>query len=254
MTDVKLSAVILSQNEEHNLPRCLSSLEFADEIVVVDALSEDDSVKIAGRYGARVFSKPWEGFAPQWQYAIDQALGEWVLLCAADEEVPSSLAREIRHTIEANPRCQGYRLSRQSQFLGEWMGHGPWAKDSQLRLFKRGSGRISPRSVHEGVRIEGEVGGLHEPLYHFTHQTISESIARLNRYTSLEAKDRQHRRRIGIFDFVFPPFGVFFKYYVSRGCWRAGIRGFLLSAITAIYKSVLYMKIYYIQRFQQLSE
>jgi glycosyltransferase involved in cell wall biosynthesis len=239
---------VLSQNEEKNLPRCLSSLKFADELLVVDALSEDTSPELARAHGARVIQQQWMGFAKQWQYAIDQAQGDWVLLCAADEEVPATLAEEIHRTVSKGTGFNSYRIPRRSQYLGEWMNHGPWAKDAQVRLFRKDYGRIAERAVHEGVVVEGEVGRLVNPVYHYTHQTIAESIARLNRYTTLEAGDRAGRRKISVLDFMFPPLAVFCRYYLSKGCWRAGFRGFLLSAVTAMYKSVLYMKIFFLQR------
>jgi (heptosyl)LPS beta-1,4-glucosyltransferase len=248
MNNVQLSAVVLSQNEEKNLPRCLESLKFADEIVVVDALSEDDSVKIARRYGARVISRPWPGFSKQWQFALDQARGEWIFMCAADEEVPAALAGELRAVIGGNPAGDGFQVQRHSQYLGDWMRHGPWARDFQLRLFRRGAGIITGQSVHEGVQLNGRPGRLAQPLLHYTHQTLTESVARLNRYTTLESRDRAGRRRISPFDFLISPMAVFFKYYISKGCWRAGVRGFLLSAVTAMYKSVLYIKTYFLQR------
>lgn len=248
MNSIQLSAVVLSQNEANNLPRCLESLKFADEIVVVDALSEDDSVKIAGRHGARVISRQWPGFSKQWQFALDQAGGDWIFMCAADEEVPADLAGEVRAVIEGNPAADGFEVQRHSQYLGDWMRHGPWANDFQLRLFRRGAGRISAQAVHEGVQLNGRPGRLAYPLLHYTHQDLSQSVARLNRYTTLESNDRAGRRRIRPFDFFISPLGVFFKYYISKGCWRAGVRGFLLSAVTAMYKSVLYIKTYFLQR------
>jgi glycosyltransferase involved in cell wall biosynthesis len=248
MNGIQLSAVVLSQNEEKNLPRCLDSLKFVDEVVVVDAESGDDSANIARQRGARVISQKWLGFSKQWQLAIDQAKGGWILMCAADEEVPAALARELRAVVEGNPPEEGFQIPRQSQFLGGWMRHGPWANDYQLRLFRRGAGVVSGQSVHEGIEMVGRPGRLHNPLLHYTHQTLAESVARLNRYTTLESRDRVGRRRISPFDFVISPLGVFFKYYVTRGCWRAGVRGFLLAAITAVYKSVLYIKIYFLQR------
>jgi glycosyltransferase involved in cell wall biosynthesis len=248
MNKLQLSAVVLSQNEEKNLPRCLQSLKFADEIVVVDALSEDDSVKIAGQHGARVISREWSGFSKQWQFALNQARGDWIFMCAADEEVTAELAAELRNVINGDPAADGFQVQRHSQYLGDWMRHGPWASDFQLRLFRRGAGTVTGQAVHEGVQLNGQPGRLIHPLLHYTHQTLTESVARLNRYTTLESNDRADRRRISPFDFFISPLGVFFKYYISKGCWRAGVRGFLLSAVTAMYKSVLYIKTYFLQR------
>ncbi|MFH1755569.1 MAG: glycosyltransferase family 2 protein [Candidatus Latescibacterota bacterium] len=248
MSNIVLSAVVLSQNEEKNLPRCLDSLRFADEVLVVDAMSEDSSATLARAHGARVIQQQWMGFAKQWQFAVDHAKGDWVLLCAADEEVSEGLADEMRRTLLQPGNIKGYWVPRQSQFLGRWMRHGPWADDCQLRLFRKSHGGIAERAVHEGVVLSGDAGRLANLLYHYTHQTISDSVLRLNRYTTLEAGDRAGRRRIGVLDFVFSPLSVFLKYYLCKGCWRAGIHGFLLSAITAMYKSVLYIKIYFLQR------
>jgi glycosyltransferase involved in cell wall biosynthesis len=223
-------------------------LRFADEIVVVDALSHDDTRDIARRCGARVVANRWPGFARQSQFAIDQAKGEWVFRCDTDEVVPDELAAEIRETIERSTAADGYRIRRKNQFLGEWMLVGPWADDVKTRLYKRGRAKVSQVSVHEGEIVDGTVRVLENELHHFTHTTITESIDRLNWYTTLEAGDRVGRRRITLFDPLVPPIGVFINYYIRRGCWRAGMTGFLLSAITAMYKSILYAKIYWLQR------
>lgn len=248
MSGTKISAVLASQNSAQVMERCLVSLAFADEIVVVDALSHDGTPDIARRFGARVVPRRWSGFADQKQFAIDQAAGDWIFLCDTDEEVPAALAREIKETVAQAATAVGYRVKRRNQFLGRWMEVGPWTDDVELRLFKRGSGRMSRSSVHEGVVVQGSVRTLSNVLNHYTHPTVADSVSRLNRYTSLEAVDRIHRRRIRVYDPVLPLIGVFLNYYVAKGCWRAGVRGFLLSVITAMYKSVLYMKLYWLQR------
>jgi glycosyltransferase involved in cell wall biosynthesis len=259
VSQIVLSAVVIAQNSAATIKRCLESLVFADEIVVVDALSHDGTPDIARGLGAKVFTNPWPGFAAQKQFAIDQAAGHWVFLCDTDEEVSADLAAEIRETI-GRPSAttgperavggaveDGYEVRRKNQFLGEWITVGPWAHDTTLRLFRKSRGRMTQSSVHEGVQVDGTTGVLEHPLYHCTHPTISGSIERLNRYTTLEAGDRVNRRKITLLDPVFPPAGVFINYYFVKGCWRAGLRGFLLSAITAMYKSVLYIKIYLLQ-------
>ncbi len=245
----RLSAVVVAQNEEKNIGRCLESLRFADEIVVVDAFSEDRTPEIARSRGARVISRAWEGFASQKQFAIDQACGEWVVLVDSDEEVSAELALEIRSVIEGGRSSipAGFRVRRSNFFMGQAIPYGPWGRDSTVRVFQKGHASVPPRPVHEGIRLDGTAGSLRGPLYHHTHQTLSESFRRLNRYTSLEAAERVSRRKVGLFDVVLPPLGVFFRYYIIGGCWRAGTRGFLLSAITSMYRSILYAKIYLLQ-------
>ena len=230
------------------MERCLASLGFTDEIVVVDGLSHDGTPDLARKLGARVVSRLWTGYANQKQFAIDQAVGDWIFLCDTDEEVTPSLAREITESIRQSSAAEGYRVKRRNQFLGDWIEVGPWTDDVEIRLFKRGRGRMTTSSVHEGVAVQGSVRTLSNVLNHYTHPSIAESIERLNRYTSLEAADRVGRRRIMAIESAFPLVGVFFNYYFAKGCWRAGMRGFLLSAITAMYKSTLYMKIYWLQR------
>jgi len=242
----KLSAVVVAQNEEKNIERCLRSLRFADETVVVDAFSEDGTAEIARSHGARVFSRAWDGFATQKQFAIEQAKGDWILLVDADEEASADLAAEIRALVDRAPDAApaGYRVRRENFFLGAPVRHGPWRKDQNVRLFRKGKGSVSQRPVHEGIVLSGDAGTLRAPLFHYTHQTLSESFRRLNRYTTLEASEREARRPVGLVDVAVPPLGVFLRYYIIGGCWKAGTRGFLLSAITAMYRSVLYAKTY----------
>jgi glycosyltransferase involved in cell wall biosynthesis len=250
VSQIKLSAVVIAQNSADSIETCIGSLGFADEIVVVDALSHDGTPEIARRLGARVITNPWPGFAEQKQFAIDQAAGHWIFLCDTDEVVSAELAAEILETINADSAvvADGYEVPRKNQFLGEWITVGPWTHDKTLRLFRKSRGRMTRSSVHEGVQVDGNTGLLKHFLYHGTHPTIFSSIERLNRYTTLEAGDRINRRKITLLDPVFPPAGVFINYYFVKGCWRAGLRGFLLSAITAMYKSVLYIKIFLLQR------
>lgn len=250
MAGARLSAVVLTQNVAGMIERCLRALDFVDEIVVVDAGSADGTDRVARELGARVVSNPWPGFAGQRRVGIDAASGEWVFMCDSDEVATPELASEIGAVVSAggDGGPDGYRIRRRNHYMGRWIRNGPWAKDYQLRLFRRRAGRVTDQSVHEGVVVEGDTGTLEAPLLHFTHHTLTDSIARINRYTTLEARDRRARRRIGIVDPLVPPAGVFFNYYVRQGCWRDGTPGFLLSATTAIYKSLLYIKIYLLQR------
>jgi glycosyltransferase involved in cell wall biosynthesis len=244
-SQLPVTCLVLAQNCAGILPRCIRSLSFADDVLVVDGGSHDDTVKIAVSMGARVLVNPWPGFAEQRRFALKHAKHEWAFFCDSDEEVSQELAFEMKAALFARgagaPRA--YRVPRRSQFLGAWMDVGPWAHDTPLRLFCARFARVSEASVHEGIQVDGPAGLLSSPLFHYTHTTLAESIRRLNRYTTLEANDRVFRRRITIIDPLVSPVGVFLKYYVVKGCWRAGMRGYLLACVTAIYKMVLYVKI-----------
>lgn len=249
---IPLSAVVLAQDSAVHIARCVSSLSFAREILVVDGGSTDVTAEIAQRNGARVLVNRWPGYAEQRRFALAHASQEWVFACDSDEEVTPGLAREIQSVLADSSRSAagapaGFRVRRRNQFLQGWMDVGPWARDWQLRLVRANRARVTEASVHEGYAVDGPVADLSSPLLHYAHPTISESIQRLNRYTSLEAADRVHRRRVGVLDALVLPVGVFVNYYVLKGCWRVGARGFLLASITAMYKSVLYVKIRLLQ-------
>ena len=249
-SQLPITCLVLAQNSASIIDRCIRSLSFADDILVVDGGSHDDTVSIATSLGARVIVNPWPGFAEQRRFAMAHARHDWLLVCDTDEEVTPALASEIAAALRGSAgggAPNGFWVPRRSQFLGGWMDVGPWARDRGLRLFRAGAARIVDASVHEGLHVDGPVAALTTPLLHYTHTTLAESIRRLNVYTSLEARDRAGRRRIHALDPLVSPVGVFLKYYVVKGCWRAGVRGYLLAAITAIYKMVLYIKIREIQ-------
>jgi len=248
-----LTAIVIAQNSAAHIVRCVASLAFAEDVLVVDGGSVDATAELAEGHGARVILNPWPGFAAQRRFALGQTSREWVFVCDADEEVTPGLAREIMSTIAGANRPganapAGFRVRRRNQFLGGWMDVGPWSRDWQLRLMRRGAARVTETSVHEGYAVDGPVGELSSPLCHYAHPTVSESLQRLNRYTGLEAADRAGRRRVGVLDPLVLPAGVFFNYYVLKGCWRAGVRGFLLASTTAMYKSILYVKIRLLQQ------
>lgn len=256
MSQLPVSCLVLAQNCADILPRCLRSLVFADDILVVDGGSHDDTADIARKLGARVIVNPWPGFAEQRRFALRHARHEWAFFCDSDEEVSQELASEISgiwKEARASRAYRAYRVPRRSQFLGQWMDVGPWSNDAPLRLFRAADARVTEASVHEGIQVDGPVASLVSPLFHYTHATLAESISRLNRYTTLEARDRVNRRPISVLDPLFSPIGVFLKYYVVRGCWRAGMRGYLLACTTAIYKMVLYIKIRELQTTRERS-
>ncbi len=245
---VPVSAVVLTQDNAAIVARCVRSLSFADEIVVVDAESTDDTARIARALGARVAEHAWSGFAAQRRFALAQARHDWVFVCDSDEEVTPELAREVVAAANANDAPAGFRVRRRNQFLGRWMDSGPWARDTQLRLFRKDRVRVAEVSVHESYFVDGRVAVLGAFLNHYTHATLADSVQRLNRYTTLEARDRAARRPVRALDPVLLPAGAFFNYYVAKGCWRAGVEGFLLAATTAMYRAVLYVKIRAIQQ------
>ena len=192
----RLSAFLIVKNEARDLPGCLKSLAgLADEIVVVDDGSTDETAEIARAAGAQVFSRMLDGFAAQKQFALDRTTGDWAFSIDADERVTPALAREIRAVIARPEAADGYELERQMYFLGKRLRHGGVGVDWVLRLFRRGRGRFRPVRVHERVDVEGTVARLTQPLEHYSYATLREYLAKCNHYTTLAAQDLYGRGR-----------------------------------------------------------
>ena len=189
----KISAAIITKNEERNIGRCLESLGWVDEIVVVDSGSTDRTLEICEKRGCKVIKSEWLGFGPTKQLAVDSVSNDWVLSIDADEEVTPELAREIQETLAEEEIRAGYKIRRPSMYLGKWIRHSGWGKQYKPRLFDRKKGRFTDTVVHETVRIEGEVGRLRHPLKHYTYPDLATVKSKMESYAewgvqSLEEK------------------------------------------------------------------
>jgi len=210
MTRPRLSVVVVTLNEEERLRACLESAAWADELIVVDALSPDKTAQIAREFTDRVILRPWPGFAAQKNFAIGEASGDWILSLDADEMVSPELRGEI---------ARG----------------GLWP-DWQLRLFRRGRGRFVERAVHESVEVAGSVGRLEGPLIHRSYRDVADFLARADRYSTLAAEQwRRSGRPARTSDMVLRPLGRFFSMYVLQLGVLDGTRGFLLASLYAYY-------------------
>lgn len=240
----KLSVVIITLNEERNIERCLRSVHWADEVVVVDALSSDRTVEICRTLNVRVIQRKWEGFAGQKQFAVSSASHPWVFVLDADEEISPELGGELRTTLASEYLADGYRVNRKSFFLGQWMRYGGWFPDAQIRLFRKSAGHISQRPVHEGVEVRGKVGELGNPLYHYTYHSIGQYLSKLNIYTSLDVSNKLLEKpgNVRWYNFFLNPVSVFLRMYIVLGGFRDGFKGFLLAAYSSLYKLLLYAK------------
>jgi len=240
---VKISATIITLNEERNLPRALESLDCADEMLVVDSGSTDRTVEIARRYGARVLSQDWLGYAAQKNYAAGQAAHDWILSLDADEALSETLAAEIQQVKRDGAGVQGYRFPRLAQYLGRWILHSGWYPDYKLRLYDRNHGRWVGDYVHESVRVDGSVATLRGPLHHFTCQSLSDHLGTLNRYTTLAAEELRARGyRPGLLRLCLAPPASFLKTYLLQQGFRDGYQGFLIASMAAWYVFLKYAK------------
>ena len=241
----KISVVIVTFNEELNIERCLGSVQWADEIIVVDAFSTDTTAKICRRMKAKVLLRKWEGFAAQKQFALSATSHEWVLLLDADEEVTPEVGTEIERVLSQQPECAGYEIGRKSYFLGQWMKHGGWYPDIQLRLVLKSLASVSQRPVHEGLEVKGRIGRLHGALHHYSYHSLRQYIAKTNDYTSLDVMNKlglTNRRRVRWYNLIINPTSVFVRMFFALRGFNDGFRGFLLAVYSSIYKLLLYAK------------
>jgi len=233
----KLTATVVTRNEASNIAAAISSVSWADEVVVVDAESSDDTAAIAERHHARVEVRPWPGFSAQKNYAASLAAHDWILSIDADERVTPELAQEIRSVLSSEPDRRGYRIPRVSHYLGRWIRGTDWYPDYQLRLYDRRAAQWNGRRVHESVKLaSGEPGQLRRDLQHFPYRDISDHLATIERYTTLAAEEMTANGRAPTMAGValHPPF-AFVRNYVLRGGFRLGSVGFVVSALNSYY-------------------
>jgi glycosyltransferase involved in cell wall biosynthesis len=183
-----VSAIVITKNEADAIADALTSLSWADEIIVVDAESTDDTVAIARRFTDRVYVRPWNGYVDQKNHAATLASHDWVFSLDADERVTEELSKEIRTLLTKEPTVRGYRMPRVSFYLGRWMRTTDMYPDYQLRLYDRRHARWDGMHVHESVKVDsGLVGYLNSELQHYPYKDLSEHLVRMDRYTTLAA-------------------------------------------------------------------
>jgi len=243
-----LSVAIITHNEEQNLPRTLTSVQWADEIIVVDSGSTDGTLDIARSFNARVIERPWPGFAAQKNFAIAECTGDWVLSLDADEELSPELQQEIRKLFTEAPLADAFFVRRRNLFLGRWIKRGGFYPDPKLRLFRRGTAQFEDRPVHETITFQGETAILDNDLVHHAYPTLSTYIEHMERYSTLGAeilitKGRTSRSWLAfVWNVWLVPQLTFQWNYFCRGGFLDGREGLLLHLYQAVYASWKYAK------------
>lgn len=235
----KISATIITYNEQANIEKCLKSLSWVDEIVVVDSFSDDNTVAICEKYNCKTIQTEWKGFGKTKKYAVDAASNDWILSVDADEEVTIQLKEKIQNTLIA-PEYYGYNIKRRSHYLGKEIKHCGWNRDYPLRLFNRQFANFNDKDVHESVVLSGKKGRIHEAFLHFTYPTISSHISKMNRYTDLASLNNDKNFSL-ITSFLFG-INKFLKMYLLQKGFLDGKHGFLLCLNSAFGVYLKYIK------------
>ncbi len=250
MEKIPLSVAVITKNEAENLPGCLNTLAFAEQVVIVDSGSTDETREIARSYECDVFEHPWRGFGIQKQYAIDQCRHAWVLVLDADERIPAETAASICRIVNgAGDTKAGYSFPRKNFFQGRWIRHMGWWPDRVVRLFKKDSGRMSEASVHEAVLVEGDVAELDCCIEHFTESRLTKVLQKIDQYSTLGANQAQLQgKQASIGGAFFRAVLTFLQNYFLRLGLLDGAPGLTLAVTDSINKFCKYVKLWELNR------
>ncbi len=233
-----LTLMVITLNEESNIERCLRSVPFVDEVLIIDSQSSDQTVAIAEKMGAKVLQKAWQGFGPQKKWGTAQARNDWILSLDADEELSSELADEIKSKFEQLNSKVGYQFPRRSFHLGRWIAHGGWYPDRQLRLYNRQFSNWPDSEIHERVQAP-QVETFQSNLNHYVFKNLSHQIQTNDRYSSLLAQqDFKAGKRFSFFKLCLKPWSKFFECYLVKLGFLDGLAG-LVIAVSAGYSIFL---------------
>lgn len=240
----KLSAVVSVHNEEKNIEKCLKSLEFADEIIVVDNESSDNTIKIAAKYTKNIYSQKNDPqkIDIQKNFGFNKASKEWILSLDGDEEVSSELAEEIKSLSRASNKVSGYWIPRKNYMFGKWIRENTgWYPDYQLRLFKNGKGRYESKHVHEDLKLEGNTEKLSGHIIHHNYESIAQFVNKIMIYAPNEADEYiKNGYKFSYYDAIRFPVDDFLKWFFARKGYKDGFHGLMLSLLMAFYHFLVF--------------
>ena len=241
----RVSATIITKNEAADIGDALASVAWADEIVVVDSESTDDTVAIARRHTDRVVVRPWPGYAAQKNYAASIAANDWILSLDADERVTPALAEEIRSVLSQTAQNAAFRIPRVTWHLGRWIRSTDWYPDYQTRLYDRRRATWTGRYVHESVTAAGPTGRLHGELQHYAYRDIADHLETIDRYTTSAARQmHEDGRHAGLMQLLGHPPLAFLRNYIARRGILDGAPGLIVSALNSYYVFLKFAKLW----------
>jgi glycosyltransferase involved in cell wall biosynthesis len=240
---MKITATIITLNEERNIARAIESLRCCDEILILDSGSTDRTLQLAENLGARVFEAGWRGYSGQKNWAAEQAANDWILSLDADEALSEALEAEIWNLKKSGPSFDGYTMPRLARYLGRWILHSGWYPDRKIRLYDRRKGRWVGDFVHESVHVDGRLGQLESNILHFTCESLSEHVKTMERYTTLAAQEIAARKiQVPLWRVLVDPQWTFLKSFVLQRGFLDGREGVTIAYMAAFYTFLKYSK------------
>lgn len=245
---MRISAVILTFNEERDILDCIKCLKFCDEIIVVDSGSTDNTVKLAASQGANIYDHSFKDFSEARNFGLKKSKGDWVFFVDADERIVDALKKEIIQKISQPNSTEGYFFKRNDFAFGRWLKHGETAQVKLLRLARKSVGEWK-RSVHEYWEIKGPTEELKTPIEHYSHQSIEEFIKKINLYSSFDAKEHfQNGVKVKSWHLVFYPIAKFIQNYFWRLGFLDGSVGFIFAILMSINSFLIRGKLFLLWR------
>ncbi len=240
---MKITATIITLNEDRNIARAIESLRCADEILIVDSGSTDRTVELAQNLGTRVIEANWRGFSAQKNWAAERASNEWILSLDADEALSEALEAEIWSLKKTGPQYDAYTMPRLARYMGRWIFHSGWYPDRKIRLYRREKASFVGSFVHESVQARGRVGSLENNILHFTCDSLSEHVKTVDRFTTLAAQELAARKvKVPLARVIAEPAWTFVRtYFLQRG-FLDGPEGLTIAHMAAFYTFLKYSK------------
>ena len=245
----RVTVTIITKNEAAHIGAAIDSASWADEIIVVDSDSTDQTRTLAAAKGVRVENRTWTGWVDQKNFAASLASSDWIFSLDADERITSDLAHEIKGLLRNDPPNAAYKVPRITFHLGRWIRTTDFYPDYQTRLYDRRAARWDGHYVHESVKVNGPVGRLSQELQHYSYANLSDHLDRINAYSTLAARQMYERgRRAGAFDLVAQAPAAFLRNYILRRGFLDGAAGLLLSMVNAYSVFLKFAKLWELQR------
>ncbi len=243
MKKIPISVYVLTTNNRRTIERCLKSLSWAEELVVVDSFSQDGTYEICKQYTDKIYRRNWTGHCDQYQYAADLTTQDWIMFVDADEEIPLELSDEIRMELAGRAKeFDGYFVYRRTYYLGRWIRYGGWYPDGEIRLYRKERGRWEG-GLHAKLVVDGEIGVLKNQYRHYTYENISDQIQTIDRYSNVAARDLfEGGEKFSLFKLLFHPPFRFVKEYLLKLGFRDGLPGLIIIVSTMFYVFIKYAK------------
>ena len=239
----KVSVTIITKNEEKNIQRCLESVRWADEIVVVDSFSTDRTVEICRKFTDKIFQENWLGYGLQKNLCASKASNRWVLNVDADEVIPPECVEAIKNLLLGEPKFLLYQFQRKNFFSGRWVRYAGWYPDFISRLYDRNKVLFSDSMVHERLIPDNNPGIINHSILHYSFDSMDDYIERQNRYSTLYAEEKKRQNwKVNWTHLYMRPIWMFFKTYFLRQGFREGFLGLFLALSMAFYTYLKYAK------------